>query len=85
MLNSSSSSIVFHSSSTSSSALEQLRRQTEGCAVAGAFDPAEVHGAWRVQIVQKLETSKIAYIEGGVVVKGEFFATREGHRCSSTT
>ena len=59
-------------------ALEQLRRQAEGCAVAGAFDPADVHGAWRVQIAHRLETSKIEYIKGGAVVKGEFFATREG-------
>ena len=59
-------------------ALEQLRRQAEGCAVAGAFDPADVHDALRVQIAHKLETSKIEYIKGGAVVKGEFFATREG-------
>jgi hypothetical protein len=60
-------------------ALEQLRRQAEARAVAGAFNPADLaKETWRVQCIHKDPKSKVKHIKGGVVVESEFFATREG-------
>ena len=65
-------------------ALEQLRRQADARTVGGAFDPAEIRDAWRVQVVHKLATSKVKYIKDGAVVEGEFFATRDGQMLKFT-
>jgi hypothetical protein len=65
-------------------ALEQLRRQAEARAVAGAFDPADLKDAWRVQVIHKDPKSVVNHIKNGAVAKSEFFATREGQMVKYT-